>query len=142
VTLSNRELIEAAEVELVERDGRVFTLRRLPVSTPPVLPANGSAGIGASSLPERPPCPGCAKTISAYAAEGDRFCWSCAPRVTDEPDTCRRGHPKSLYWVRIRDHSTASGFRGRCMECKRENDRKRDQSKAAKDARRTNGVAA
>jgi len=116
VALSNRELIEAAEIEFVERDGRVFTLRRLPASIPPALPTNGSVGIGASSLPERPPCPGCGKAISAYAAEGDRFCWSCAPRVTDEPATCRRGHPKSLCWVTIRDSSTASGFRGRCME--------------------------
>jgi hypothetical protein len=33
-----RQLIEAAEVELVERDGRTFTLRRLPATAAPPDP--------------------------------------------------------------------------------------------------------
>ncbi len=63
-------------------------------------------------------------------------------RVTDEPACCRRGHPKALYWVTIADASTASGRRGRCIECKRENDRKRDRSAEAIAARRAKKDAA
>jgi hypothetical protein len=34
----NRQLLEAAEIELVERGGRTFTLRRLPATAVPLDP--------------------------------------------------------------------------------------------------------
>jgi hypothetical protein len=100
-------------------------------------PRSRLRGHNGELLPTRRWCAGCAGLISAWAPASDRFCWGCAPRVDDEPPLdpalyCKRGHLKAQFWVVIVDRSRTSGERGRCSECKRADDSKRDRSAEAK----------
>jgi hypothetical protein len=50
---TNKRLLAEAQVELVEQDGRVFTLKRLPAAgRPPGLPGRRYRG-GKTAFPER-----------------------------------------------------------------------------------------
>jgi hypothetical protein len=98
-------------------------------------------------LPARRSCLGCGGLISAYAAATDRFCSPCAPLESDEPPLdpelyCPRGHLRSEFWVERTDNSRPSGVRGYCIACKREDDAKRDRSKAGLERKRLERAAA
>lgn len=106
----------------------------MPLSSP----AARLRGRGGELLPARRPClrPGCGTLISAHAPATDRFCWSCAPRVDDEPPYdpslyCSRGHLRSEFEVRRRN---GSKDKPECSECHRLRNLKRDRSAAGKAA--------
>ena len=92
-------------------------------------------------LPERWACLRCSGLISAYAPASGRLCISCAPLVDDEPPRdpalyCPSGHLRAEFEVVVVRRSRQSGVQRKCSESKRLQDKSRDRSTAAVEARR------
>lgn len=91
-------------------------------------------------LRTREPCLGCGALLSAHAPPTDRFCWSCAPRVDDEPPFdqalyCSKGHLRADFEEMRIDRWRISatnplGLKRECKECHRLRNLERDRSAA------------